>query len=116
MTTFVFGIGRNVGSVPMPTAEWAYFTDALEELVAELPMTLVFRGEGVGIFEETSEDSCTIVCVGDALNTFAFSTLTQKLRKLARRFEQESIALTIGETTFVGELDSATAQHVSSHF
>ncbi len=90
MTTTV-SIGRNVGSKPMPAGEWRHFRDLTLSVVKG-------RGkvhfEGVGTAE--NEESYTIVAsIDDPV------LIENQLAALASRFEQDSIAITTGETKFV---------------
>lgn len=96
MPTYTVSIGRNVAGAPMAYQAWHDFRDATLDTVEAFGLSPVFVGLGSGIWEDTREDSYTVVAIGDALEG-----LPDALAGLAWLYDQESIALTVGETTLV---------------
>lgn len=110
--TVVVSIGRNVGSEPMDRTRWTNACHALYD-VARIYASLgenkrpevYFDGEGVGFSPEWgTEDAYTVVFgmsrKDRASRDYAFS-LRAALAAIARRFDQDAIALTFGDTEFV---------------
>ena len=96
-TTVVVGIGRNVGDEPMSDERWADFRAATADEVFFASGKLHFEGEGTGYFEGRAERSYTLVATVE--NPVG---LYHALADLAREFNQDSIALTTGNTSFPG--------------
>lgn len=97
--TAVVGIGRNIGERPMAREVWSRFRRQVEGALYNLGFTVYFAGVGEGVFEGNEEQSATFVAGGSLADV---PRLRLSLHTLARSFGQESIALTVGETEFVG--------------
>lgn len=106
--TFTVSIGRNIGGTTEPLRKdvWREFIWAVTSTVEQYAHATFFEGEGVGsnpyADPPTFEDSYTMV--GDIFAR-EVGNLSDALVPLARRYRQESIALTVGTTTFVGEVE-----------
>lgn len=94
------GIGRSVKDGPMDTRTWEEFRSAVDAALHDRKLHPVFYGVGVGEYEGVREDSATWVIAeySDAQLTLIRLDLT----RLARYYGQDSIALTVGETEFLG--------------
>lgn len=100
--TYVLSIGRNVGNEPMSEPAWRTFKASLGDTCEAFGLSIVFKGEGEGIYEGESEQSYTVVATGAIRSDGSPLSFSASLKILARTFRQEAIALTQGETTFVG--------------
>ena len=108
LRTFVVSIGRAVGGGPEELSEeaWTEYIVQTFDTTCAHAHNVYFRGTGLGTnpyaTPPSEEDAYTIV--GDI---FAYNVgdLHDALAALAPRFEQRSIALTIGDTRFPGEED-----------
>lgn len=97
--TIIVSIGRNIGDSPMDDEMWGDFRDQVFRLVEAHTETIHFFGDGVGVYEGNEEESYTII------GTFSESdkynhTLFVELCEIADDFWQDSIAVTIGTTSF----------------
>ena len=95
-TTVSFG--RNTaGGEQLPDKMWEAFTLGVGDAVADECEEVYFVGQGGGQYQGVPEVAFTIVASDpdDRLR------LAEKLKVLARRFGQESIALTVGPTELV---------------
>ena len=100
MSTVTLSIGRNVGdSDELSIPSWSEFRTDLE-IVAAAHLDVVFIGTGRGIWEgRVTEDAHTIVGLSE--ETTDLEELGRDLGDLARRYSQEAIAMTVGNTTLV---------------
>lgn len=94
----IVSIGRNIGARPMSSSQWAEFKRTVVDVVRLSSPAIYFAGEGKGIHDGIAEESFTVVAE-DPRSEIALSAA---LRVVARHHRQESIALTIGPTRFVG--------------
>lgn len=103
MSTVTVSIGRNVGSAPLDAIEWSAFKEATRNLVLDATSRLfVDSAWSVGRWDGVEEESCTFV--GEAYGPAVVIALHEALAGLARRFQQDAIAITSG-TTFLAGLD-----------
>ena len=86
--TDVVCIGRNIKTTPMEEIRWQKFISDLYESFVDV----YFSGGGKGIYKEGCEDS---YCIVGMLHPGA------NLADLAKKYEQESIAVVSAETKFV---------------
>lgn len=94
-------IGRNVGEIPMSTPRWLAFVADLNVMIETNQLVVINRCHGYGYWGDLSED--TYVVTLDATE----ADLVEGLAELAHRYEQEAIALLVGETQFIAALDPA---------
>jgi hypothetical protein len=96
MVTATITIGRNVNG-PMDRERWDRFQLLLLRSIDDLavPGILYFDGVGEGTWDGQVEQAYTVV-VG--LPEECLPILRLRLKDLARHFDQDAIALTVGET------------------
>lgn len=82
----------------MDLNRWQTFKELALQALEVCGATIHFRGEGYGVHNGVSESSYTLVASTEG----GTETLKSILASLARLYNQESIALTVGETEFVG--------------
>lgn len=98
--TVTVTIGRNVGENPMTDGPWAEFKFEARSLLVAVGGTLYVDGaEHVGEWDGIREDNCTYVA---ALTNVPRDALTRAYRRLARKYKQDAIAVTYGETVLAG--------------
>lgn len=95
----VVSIGRDVNGHALNPTQWALFKSETRQAV-ELLTPLVFVGEGEGIWEDQREVAYTVIGAATLSGANA-DLLRYRLEALARNYEQDAIALTLGETEFV---------------
>lgn len=100
MPTVTVSIGRNVGAVPMSVERWHYYVTDTRKAVNAVASAVHFVGRGSGIYDGALEDSFSIVATVD--DGASLALLAKRLRSLARLYRQDSIAMTVGSTQFVG--------------
>jgi hypothetical protein len=83
----------------MADHEWRDFRAATRAAV-ESAGTVYFFGDGLGVYGDEFEESHTVV--GQARDEEALDKLRETLTRLASRYRQEAIALTVGEVEFLG--------------
>jgi hypothetical protein len=93
----VVSVGRNIGTEPMPLAEWQSFQDAVTNTLGS---PVYFRGTGVGTYEGVTEESFTVITASPAWPTWRMRDLKEDLSDLAARYGQKAIAVTVGPTSF----------------
>jgi len=97
--TVTVSAGRNVGREPMDDDRWADFRTLLYLALRAADVVVFFGGEGTGEYDGQTEQAATFV---GAVVRRPDPVLEDELASLAREFEQESIAVTYGETVLVG--------------
>jgi hypothetical protein len=99
--TIVVGIGRrdNVNGLELSDLEWRDFRSEVHEALERHGVAVFFAGEGTGEYEGVREASATWV---GATSTRPNVALERSLSLLALTYDQDSIAVTYGETVFVG--------------
>ena len=115
MTTIIASIGRNMGTAnPLPSGkrelnegEWLAFKDEVNATLTGMGGAVVFQGEGLGIYEGTSERAYTVIVTVKASTltpalpwSLWLDKLANSLGLLAYRYGQDSIAVTTGNTRF----------------
>lgn len=98
--TVTVTIGRNVGDTPMSPERWATFKNQVAwDVNISSRVVHVKRAASVGQWNGVSEDSATWVC---ECNDAGIAELVDRMARRAYAFEQDAIAVTVGETTLVG--------------
>jgi hypothetical protein len=99
--TIVVGIGRrdNVNGLNLTDEEWNGFRGDVDHALRASGVEVFFAGEGTGEYEGRREDSATWVGATSVRPNVA---LERRVARLARQYDQDSIAVTYGETVFVG--------------
>lgn len=92
----IVSFGRNVGNLPMSDKLWLQFQSDVLKVVKKECSIVYFTGVGRGLYESNPEESTTIV----AEFTGQMGTFQNALTKLAKKYKQESIALTFGQPIF----------------
>ena len=92
-------IGRNIGMTPMPQARWEDFISRVAEAAISFAGPLVSLTTGYGLYNGEREE-CAIIVTGSSLVRVS-NALVVSLKALAREFEQDSIALTVGNPEFI---------------
>lgn len=99
-------IGRNVptklfGDIPMSDENWLLFQQAVEEIVMVCTLKGVAdtKANGVSNWQGVSEDTCIFVWFDlDSLPSVVY----EELSDIAKQYGQDAIAVTFGETKFIG--------------
>lgn len=107
MSTYTFSIGQKIGSTDelLSRETWEVFKRDLTITVRSHGLEIVFRGEGIGEYEGALEPSFTVIAVGTVHESSPRNprpSFTAELWAIARHYRQDSIAVTIGETVFIG--------------
>ena len=99
MATATISIGRGGGERRLSDGEWDSFTGSIGSLLSHIGATVFVKAaESIGEWEGVPEESRTWVAdIGDYSHSFIIGWLEMT----AGVFEQDAIALTIGETTLV---------------
>lgn len=118
MSTITVSLGRNVGDEPMHPTVWQAFRaeawDSVDFQVWAYGGQIVFTGQGEGKWKgedgtTTYEDAYTIIAlVPDEDADIVGGTLVHAMGRLAAKYGQEAIAVTLGTTTLAG-LQQATS-------
>ena len=99
MATATISIGRGGLDRRLSDASWRDFTGLIRALLERIDATVFVDGaESIGEWEGVAEESRTWVAdIGDSPTPFIIGYL----QGTAHAYEQDAIALTIGETTLV---------------
>ena len=102
--TLVIAIGRNIGNLPMRARRWNAFKNSLQGVASEYGK-IVSRARGTGVYEGVLEQTYVLIVSAptDEFGNVNLVGIKTYLRALAEAYEQESIALVVGHTTFVGK-------------
>jgi hypothetical protein len=97
----VISIGRNVRDSELSDVDWDAFIRSTKGLVDETNNdgNVHYFGTGEGVYLGETEESFTIVYTVDEND---LDYLRTGLTMLAHAYDQESIALTLGEVEFLG--------------
>ena len=105
--TFTIGFGRRIGKGEnLPMSRWAAFqADVASFIQTVAGATIYSETAGGGVYDGVREE-CANVVFGvdwdaDTLELSLLPYLRGGLGELARRYRQDSIALTIGKTEFI---------------
>lgn len=93
MKTVIIQIGNSDNKLTQQ--EWAYYIKDIDQIIYDLGLTVHFRGGSP--FDTRWQNSCW-VC---EINENSVANLKSWLEIRRESYNQESIALTIGETQFV---------------
>lgn len=96
----IVSIGRNVRNRAMSLKRWDLFRVSVSNVVRGHCSFVPFSGNGGGVWGNIGEDSFTIV--GVLIDESHVSPIRERLAELAKEYNQESIAMTLGEVDFVG--------------
>jgi len=99
MATATISIGRGGGERRLSDNDWASFSGSIGSLLGHIGATVFVKAaESIGEWEGVPEESRTWVAdIGDYSHSFIIGWLEMS----GGVFEQDAIALTIGETTLV---------------
>lgn len=106
--TFTVGFGRRVGKGEnLGGNDWSTFQVDVARFIGSLRgATIYSETEGGGVYDGVREDCANVVfgidCEPVTLDTVVLPYLRGGFGELARRYRQDSIALTIGKTEFIG--------------
>lgn len=102
MSDFVVqaSIGRNIGNEPMSKRDWKRFINDVSDALREQNETPEFHF-GTGTWEGISEDSVHVTVFRNAGNLSDIGTLKATLSRIAARYGQDAIALTIGTSVLI---------------
>lgn len=96
----VVSIGRNVGGEPMADEAWNDFRSDTAEAVREhVAGPVVFAGSGYGEWEETREESFTILVAEASARYARYFELRAALGRLAREYGQDAVAVSVADET-----------------
>lgn len=96
MNTIVIQIGNSDDKLSQ--ALWSVFCASVNELIRDAGFTIHFHGHSPG--NAPWQNAAWVIEAGDPDSPEA-KAFALGLRKLAGEFEQESIAVTLGETEFL---------------
>lgn len=97
LKTVVISIGRNIGKLPMGATAWDRFKADVMEVVDNGENKIHFTGNGNGYYEGR-EDSFTVIFNAEVTS---LARIEQSLKPIAKKYDQEAIALTVGTTELV---------------
>ncbi len=100
-TTHTITIGRNVGIKPLPNHRWQGFKSCVESFIDSHNGTIFVSSPGEGIWVDSKGQE-----IKEENHTFVFSSKEflnkSELKRIAKLFRQDAIALTSGNTQFIG--------------
>lgn len=96
--TATVSIGRNIGSKPMSAPRWGTFVHELGTFLTTLADSVFVDTDHVGEWDGVAEEGHTWVVLVDPAFIYDFERV---LELLAEKYEQDAIALTVGDTTLV---------------
>lgn len=99
MPNAIVSIGRNIKGQPMNNEAWDMFKALTKNIMYLRCPEIYFIGEGKGYYEGQVEISFTII--GCLHEDASLSNLKHELAALAKDFNQDCIALTVADPTFV---------------
>lgn len=98
--TVTVAIGRNIGDEPMDDDRWTTFKSDTVDALAFNGYEIHSTSEGTGYYQGKGERTFVVVA---SVEPRFLAGLYHILANLAGNYEQDSIALTTGETSFPGE-------------
>ena len=100
-TTHTITIGRNVGNKPLPNHKWRGFKSCIESFIESHNGKTFVNSSGNGIWVDSKGQE-----IKEENQTFVFSSNEflnkSELKRIAKLFRQDAIALTSGNTQFIG--------------
>lgn len=100
-TTHTITIGRNVVNKPLPSHRWKGFKSCIESFIDSHNGTIFVNSPGKGIWLDSKGQE-----INEENHTFVFSSKEflnkSELKRIAKLFRQDAIALTSGSTQFIG--------------
>ena len=101
MYSITVTIGRNVSDVPMPEQRWEEFEQDVQELLSRATGASIETHRGVGSWEGVVEESTKVTLLADNPLNVNIGYIRVNLADLVRLYDQDAIALTIGESELV---------------
>jgi hypothetical protein len=101
MFTLQASIGRNIGDQPMSLRDWVAFANAVADAIRagnEKPEVHFGSGSWNGVSEESAH---VTIMRENAIDLPNIAFLNDVLGKIAARFGQDAIAVTIGVSTLI---------------
>tara|TARA_R100000773_G_C4214576_1_gene113485 strand:+ start:1475 stop:1843 length:369 start_codon:yes stop_codon:yes gene_type:complete len=100
-TTHTITIGRNVGNQPLSNHRWKGFKSCIESFIDSHNGIIFVNSAGNGIWVDSKGQE-----IKEENHTFVFSSMEflnkSELKRIAKLFKQDAIALTSGSTQFIG--------------
>ncbi len=94
--TYTLTIGKNIENKAMSNHKWKGFKSCIDIFIQDHKGEIFVNSEGFGEWQGVKEMNCTWV-----FSTREFLDL-ERLKRLAKLFKQDAIALTEGCTQFIG--------------
>lgn len=101
MATVWISLGRNVGQDPMPLPRWQRAQQDIRALVEHCGGSLIFSGEGNGIWQDQVTESAYVV--GALVESDTVGRLRQQLQWVASEYEQDAVGLTAQDGSTIVE-------------
>jgi hypothetical protein len=101
MATVWISLGRNVGAAPMPLPRWQRAQQDIKALVEHCGGSLIFAGEGSGIWQDKITESAYVV--GALVESDTVGRLRQQLQWVASEYEQDAVGLTAQDGSTIVE-------------
>ena len=86
---------------PMSDVQWATFEDEVQELLSRATDGAIETHRGVGVWGGVVEESTKVTLLVDNPLNVNVGYIRVNLADLARKYQQDAIALTIGESELV---------------
>ena len=100
-TTHTITIGRNVGNKPLSNHRWKGFKSCIESFIDSHNGIIFVNSAGYGIWVDSKGQE-----INEENQTYVFSSKEflnkSELKRIAKLFRQDAIALTSGNTQFIG--------------
>jgi hypothetical protein len=92
-------IGRGAGARMLADQDWSQFCLVTVELVSSCTSAIYVRNRGIGQWDSHAEENFVVVFGG--LTSGDHVPLRLDLRRIARLFDQEAIALLLGDSELI---------------
>ncbi len=102
-STVFITAGLNVGTTPMSGKDIGALDRAIRAAIADTGGTLFFYGDGNGVWEGQEEASLVFGATFPHVSNLNSDGIRYELRRIAYRFGQEAIGLTIHDHANFGE-------------